>query len=228
MSPHLKLKALFLFLTMYLGACVHVEPPAPGKQRGELLYQVKRGDTLSSLADSFGVHWKAIAYRNRIRNPRDLQVGEIIIIPSNRRPIKRQPPAVDGGGLLFGGSSRFLWPVPNGSLSSKFGMRRGRPHHGIDIRAPRGTPVKAAKPGRVSFVGWKRGYGKTIIVDHDNYQTLYAHLSRIKVSHRQWVSKGQLLGLVGSTGRSSGSHLHYEIRRDDKPLNPLSFYRPGA
>lgn len=122
--------------------------------------------------------------------------------------------------------SAFIWPL-RGPVTSRFGFRRHplfRRHHfhtGVDIAAPRGTPVPAAHAGKVLFAGWYGGYGKLVIIDHgDGVSTLYGHLSRISVAPGQAVVRRQVIGLVGSTGYSTGPHLHYEIRRNGRPINP--------
>jgi murein DD-endopeptidase MepM/ murein hydrolase activator NlpD len=123
-----------------------------------------------------------------------------------------------------------LWPV-DGTLEGGFGGRRnpfGGPgyefHTGQDIEAPWGAPVFAGASGRVSFVGWQNGYGQLVIVDHGGgLTTRYGHLSHIDVELDQTVSRAQLLGKVGSTGRSTGPHLHYEVRINDQPVNPVPY-----
>lgn len=123
-----------------------------------------------------------------------------------------------------------VWPV-SGTLEGGFGGRRnpfGGPgyefHSGQDIEAPWGAPVVAGASGRVAFVGWQNGYGQLVVVDHGGgLTTRYGHLSHIDVEADQTVSRGQLLGKVGSTGRSTGPHLHYEVRINDQPVNPLQY-----
>jgi murein DD-endopeptidase MepM/ murein hydrolase activator NlpD len=123
-----------------------------------------------------------------------------------------------------------VWPV-EGTLEGGFGGRRNpfggggyEFHSGQDIEAPWGAPVVAGASGRVTFVGWQNGYGQLVIVDHgDGLTTRYGHLSSIDVQLDQTVSRAQLLGKVGSTGRSTGPHLHYEVRINDQPVNPLQY-----
>lgn len=123
-----------------------------------------------------------------------------------------------------------LWPV-QGTLEGGFGGRRNpfggagyEFHQGQDIEAPMGAPVVSGAAGRVTFVGWQNGYGQLVIVDHGGgLTTKYGHLSHIDVELDQTVSRGQLLGKVGSTGRSTGPHLHYEVRINDQPVNPLPY-----
>jgi murein DD-endopeptidase MepM/ murein hydrolase activator NlpD len=125
-----------------------------------------------------------------------------------------------------------IWPV-DGKLEGGFGGRRNpfggsgyEFHTGQDIEAPIGTPVVAGARGRVSFVGWQNGYGQLVVVDHGGgLSTRYGHLSHIDVEIGQTVTRAQLLGRVGSTGRSTGPHLHYEVRINDEPVNPLQYLR---
>ena len=129
----------------------------------------------------------------------------------------------------FNGS--FAWPVPASSrVTSPFGRRyhpitrRAEHHTGIDIGAPSGTRIIAAADGYVRFVGWSGGYGNTVIIDHGNgYSTLYAHNSRNRVTQGQRVNRGDHIADVGSTGMSTGPHLHFEIRRNNVAVNPASY-----
>jgi len=124
-----------------------------------------------------------------------------------------------------------IWPVEGGETTDSFGVR-GNPfgggssefHPGQDIAAPRGTPVVAAADGTVTTAGWQNGYGNVVIIDHGNgLSTRYGHLSRIEVSAGQELKRGRLLGLVGSTGRSTGPHLHYEVRIGEAPVSPRRY-----
>lgn len=123
-----------------------------------------------------------------------------------------------------------VWPV-EGTLESGFGGRRNpfggssyEFHSGQDIDAPFGAPVIAGASGRVKFVGWQSGYGQLVVIDHGGgLTTRYGHLSAIAASVDQMIKRGELLGRVGSTGRSTGPHLHYEVRVNDEPVNPLQY-----
>jgi murein DD-endopeptidase MepM/ murein hydrolase activator NlpD len=127
-----------------------------------------------------------------------------------------------------------IWPV-FGKLESGVGGRRnpftGRGHEyheGQDIDAAWGTPVEAAASGKITIAGWQRGYGNVVYVDHGSgFSTRYGHLSKINVAVGQAVTTGDILGLVGSTGRSTGPHLHYEVRINNQPVDPKP-YLPGA
>lgn len=122
-----------------------------------------------------------------------------------------------------------IWPT-RGKVSSPFGQRKspftGRKemHYGLDIAAPRGTPVYAAADGKVLEATYRRGTGNVILIDHGySYKTLYAHLSRFGVTRGDKVQKGQVIGYVGNTGLSTGPHLHYEVRVKGVAVNPVKF-----
>ena len=128
-------------------------------------------------------------------------------------------------------SGGYAMPV-RGRLSSRFGMRyhpvlhRRKLHTGDDLAASSGTPFKAARDGKVLWSGWKKAYGNTIIVDHgDGVATLYGHASKLAVQTGQAVKAGQYIGNVGSTGWSTGPHLHFEVRKNGKPVNPDSYLK---
>ncbi|SHH15198.1 peptidoglycan DD-metalloendopeptidase family protein [Clostridium grantii] len=116
----------------------------------------------------------------------------------------------------------FGWPS-GGSITSKFGYRWGRNHNGIDFGVSTGTPIKASDGGKITFAGWKGGYGYLVIIDHENgYSTYYGHNSILKVKAGERVYKGQTISLSGNTGNSTGPHLHFEIRKNGEPINPLN------
>jgi len=119
----------------------------------------------------------------------------------------------------------FIWPLSQvESISSAFGLRFGQFHDGADMPAMRGTPILASMDGRVFFVGYAGGHGRTIYIEHrNNFYSRYSHCSEIFFQKGCYVKKGQVIGLVGSSGNSTGNHLHFEIRYNDIPLNPLDF-----
>jgi murein DD-endopeptidase MepM/ murein hydrolase activator NlpD len=134
-----------------------------------------------------------------------------------------------GQGSAVKGSGRFIWPV-RGPLTSGYGYRKHpifrsvRFHTGLDIGVRYGTAVAAADNGLVIFGGWWGGYGMVVIIDHGNgYSTVYAHLSRLYVKKGQQVKKGQVVAASGSTGYSTGPHVHFEIRKNGATTNPLRF-----
>ena len=117
----------------------------------------------------------------------------------------------------------FIWPV-NGPVTSPFGWRWGRMHEGIDIGAAYGTPIHAAASGRVIYAGWMSGYGNLVAIDHGRgISTAYGHQSSIAVSNGQIVSQGQTIGYVGCTGHCFGPHLHFEVRINGSPVDPLGY-----
>ena len=123
-------------------------------------------------------------------------------------------------------------PVEFSYISSRYNLKRKHPvlnkiraHTGVDYAAPTGTPVRSTSSGTVSFIGSKGGYGKLIEIKHsEDYSTRYAHLSKFNVRRGQKVKRGDIIGYVGNSGRSVGPHLHYEIFKDNKKINPLNFY----
>lgn len=122
----------------------------------------------------------------------------------------------------------FDWPVDEARVSRGFKAAR-KAHWGIDLANVRGTRILSAERGRVIYVGKQfRGYGNLVVIEHDEeWATLYAHLDKFLVSEGQQVEQGQPVGLMGRTGRASGVHLHFEMRRNRAPVNPLSFLPQG-
>ncbi|MFN2613769.1 MAG: murein hydrolase activator EnvC [Actinomycetota bacterium] len=123
-----------------------------------------------------------------------------------------------------GGKLGFAWPVPSHHINSPYGPRNGGFHTGIDIQCSYGQAIGASKAGRVLKAGWGGGYGNMVLIDHGNgYSTLYAHQSRLYVSVGQSVRQHQVIGACGSTGNSTGTHLHFEIRINGQYVNPLPY-----
>jgi murein DD-endopeptidase MepM/ murein hydrolase activator NlpD len=151
--------------------------------------------------------------------------GEYIFIPYSDKYIKE----LEAQGIkqenLVSQKSDFIWPLLNvSSISSTFGQRHGRLHTGTDMPATQGTPIVAVMDGRVLMTCYDSGLGYNIFLEHrDNFFTRYAHCSKFLVKNGDYVKKGQVVGLVGSSGVSTGNHLHFEIRYNEIPLNPLDF-----
>lgn len=121
--------------------------------------------------------------------------------------------------------SVFLWPIRGASISSGYGIRRGRMHEGLDLKGKPGQPILATASGKVVFDGSIRGYGKTVVIYHGKgLSSVYAHNRENLVSRGDIVEQGQAIATVGQTGHSTGYHLHFEIRREGKPENPLRYH----
>jgi len=140
-------------------------------------------------------------------------VGKVVV-----KGTKNPPPKI--------GSGTFIRPTSRGSLTSRFGTRWGRAHEGIDVGLPIGSSVKASDGGKVTFSGYKNGYGYCVIVDHGGgLSTLYGHNSKLLVKAGQSVFQGQEIAKSGNTGRSTGPHLHFEVRKNGRPVNPLNYVK---
>jgi murein DD-endopeptidase MepM/ murein hydrolase activator NlpD len=148
-------------------------------------------------------------------------VSEQVMVPSQNKIILRGTKSVSQSA-----AGVFLATPSRGAVSSSFGARWGRMHEGMDIAASLGSPIVAALEGTVTFAGWVDGYGKLIKLKHDKgIETYYGHCSKILVSEGQKVKKGAKIGLVGSTGRSTGPHLHFEVRVNGVPKNPANYLK---
>ena len=120
-------------------------------------------------------------------------------------------------------AGRLTWPL-RGRITSMYGWRRGRHHDGIDIAARMGKPIVAAANGTVIFSGWRSGYGRMVVIQHNRWlKTVYGHTSRNYVRKGETVKQGQVIALVGSTGRSTGPHLHFEVRNAIGALDPMRY-----
>jgi len=196
-----------------------------------LTYTIKRGDTLPAIAARYRAKDEDIAEVNKLADASGLKIGAKIIIPDGIPPaapsqaIARTPSRASIGDIFkpaAPATGRFNWPTISRRISQYF---RGWRHTGLDIPAPTGQPVYAAESGVVITSGWSSGgYGYYIIIDHgDGVQTLYGHNSHLSVERGDRVTKGQVIGSVGSTGRSTGPHIHFEVRIDGNRVNPLQY-----
>jgi murein DD-endopeptidase MepM/ murein hydrolase activator NlpD len=180
-------------------------------------YRVKNGDSYLKIANAENVPLEAILDANDIQNAA-ISPGTVLFLPGARMKTDDLKKAL---GELF------IYPV-QGRITSNFGWRidpftkTNLYHSGMDLSSRSGTPVKAASAGRVSAVGYNAVYGNFVIITHDStYQTMYAHLSKILVSKGANVGQGGVVGQVGSTGRSTGPHLHFAVYKNNKAINPL-------
>ena len=149
--------------------------------------------------------------------------GDLRALEQEQAKILARLQSVQGGGPIRQGSGSFIWPV-NGPIVSPFGMRWGRLHAGVDIAVPTGTPIHAADSGRVVLLGWVGGYGNYTCISHGgSLSTCYGHQSRFGTSMGASVSKGQVIGYVGCTGHCFGPHLHFEVRVNGVPVDPMGY-----
>lgn len=186
-------------------------------------HKIESGQTISQIAKAYKIDTSKILKFNNINDPEKIRQGEKIFIPGARILQTNRKYLLDNLKVERG----FTKPVFMGWFSSGFGYRKDpfnenvAYHSGIDIAAYYGTPIRASKSGKIIFSGWGKGYGNLIIIRHDNrYKTYYGHMSKRIVENGQWVNQGQIIGLVGNTGRSLGSHLHFEIRDYSRPIDP--------
>jgi lipoprotein NlpD len=211
-----------------------------GPVKGDgVVHPVVKGQTLWRIARAYGVTVQELAEVNDLLDPTQIKVGQALWVPGAKQHLDVEPaPSLVGrmgpeasvasapgeeGPALETPRSRFMWPV-QGILFSRFGVRGGAQHDGIDISAPKGTPIVAADSGEVLYAGVQRGYGNIVLVKHeDGLITIYAHNERNDVKVGERVRKGQAIGLVGQTGRASGPHVHFEVRKARVPRNPLFF-----
>ena len=206
----------------------------PSKQRG-VYHTVQKGQTLHSIARTYDIDVNRLKRINGIFNPLRLQVGARLWIPEARQVLEIHSKKRGAKRGKWGNKVKlnedtkavkgfFIWPV-QGQLTSKFGNRNGRHHDGIDIGARKGAPIVSAADGKVMFSGWgPTGYGLMVIIKHkNNLTTVYAHNSHIHVHKNQVVKQRQKIASVGSTGRSTGPHLHFEVRNDSHAYNPLQY-----
>lgn len=186
-------------------------------------HTVVAGDTGFSIAYAFGVPWRTIAVANGLDPERAIRPGQVLLIPTVIAP----PPAVAAADVTpepTASPSRFAWPVA-GAIRRGFTPRGRSGHHdGLDIRARAGTAVRAVAAGKVIFAGEeRRQFGKLVVVDHGaGWHSAYGFLSRITVKRGETVRPGERLGLVGRTGLAKGDELHFELRRDNRPVDPAA------
>ncbi len=149
--------------------------------------------------------------------------GEIDALQAASAALAGRIRSAQAGGSVARSSGGLIWPV-SGPVTSPFGWRWGRMHEGIDIGVSYGTAIHAAAAGTVIYCGWESGYGNLTVIDHGgNLATAYGHQSSIVVGCGQQVAQGDVIGYVGSTGHSTGPHLHFEVRVDGNPVDPLGY-----
>jgi len=233
-----------LGLIVALGPAAAPAEPVAGPRASQRTHEVKAGDTLTALAKKYGVTIAAIVKANRLPNANALlKVGRRLVIPGPDSMVTQRETAPAAGkgvgpvavsatarapaGLVLAvpdfdqATPPFVWPA-EGPVISTFGHRRSGWHGGIDIKAPPGTLVQAAAAGIVVVSGIEARYGQVVKIEHrDGFVTVYAHNDVNLVDAGERVDAGQIIALVGRTGRATTDHLHFEIRREGHAYNPL-------
>jgi murein DD-endopeptidase MepM/ murein hydrolase activator NlpD len=186
-----------------------------------IFYTVKNGDTLGTIAERYGSDPKAIEIANELFSDR-IRPRTVLFIPGAR---------LDRLNLQEINGDLFMWPVP-GYITSPYGYRKSpftgvrQFHSGLDIGSPEGTPIRAAMSGRVSAVGWDDTFGNyAAISHHSGYRTFYGHMSVIRVKSGAYVGAGERIGDVGSTGLSTGPHLHFTVYKNGITVNPRTLMK---
>jgi LysM repeat protein len=195
---------------------------APDQDADEAVYHILRhGQTLYSVARMYGVRLDTLLDANGIADPTKVPAGTPILIPGFRRGHEH---AVEPGGT----ADHLAWPL-HGAITGAFGPRGKRSHHaGIDIDGNGGDPIRAAASGTVVKAGIDGRYGRRVVLDHgDGLFTLYAHASKLLVQEGDQVRAGEEIAEVGHSGNAHGTHLHFEVRRDGRAVNPLPYLKAG-
>lgn len=211
--------AVMLLLSLLVTSCA---TPGGSRHKGSgrgIYHIVERGQTLYRIAKTYGVELDLVIRVNSISNPHQIDTGQVLFIPGADRRLHVDPYWV------YTGAAPAL-PV-SGKITSRFGApRSGYLHTGLDIAAPEGSPIHAALAGTVSFSGRQSRYGNIVIIEHSGgYTTIYAHNQQNLVRRGERVSRGQLIAKVGSSGNATGSHVHFEVRRNGAPVNPEPFLK---
>ncbi|MAG12156.1 MAG: hypothetical protein CMI52_05140 [Parcubacteria group bacterium] len=195
-------------------------------------HTVKKGDTLNKIANKYDVEIDKILATNRLDPESKIAIGESLLIPDGR-PIRRAVPVSRRSSFAVrapvavpsasDSGTELLWPTSGRVITQYY---HGR-HSGLDVDGHYDSPIYASEGGVVATAGWNRGgYGNYIIIDHGGgLKTLYAHASKMFVVKGQRVSRGEVIAMVGTTGRSTGTHLHYEVRVGNRRMNPLRYTR---
>jgi LysM repeat protein len=182
-------------------------------------HTVEKGDTLWAIARSSGISVSRLATANQLSDEDQLEAGQEIFIPQMAEVTGRSSSASKP-------QIKLAWPI-KGRITSNYGPRDGGYHYGLDIAANQGDPIKAAAAGQVVFTGWITGYGNAVKIDHGSgCLTLYGHSSKILTHVGALVKAGDTIALIGSTGHSTGPHLHLELRYHDRAVDPLPYLPP--
>jgi murein DD-endopeptidase MepM/ murein hydrolase activator NlpD len=193
---------------------------------------VERHQTFYRICKTYGVNLKEVASLNGISDPSKIQTGQRIFIPGAKKLLKVEiyiddVTAEQGEKLKIAYKKLdFIWPV-EGKINDVFEEAESRRHQGIDISSPLGTPIRASNAGMVIYSNNTiKGYGNLIVLRHsEEFVSVYAHNQVNLAEEGTWVEKGQIIGKVGYTGRATGPHLHFEIRKNNKAVDPILFLK---
>lgn len=186
------------------------------------IHAVKKGETLWDISRKYNVSLEQLCILNQGVTPQNLKIGMNLTLPDSVRKASSSYAAPSRSSSTTG---LFSWPI-RGAITSAYGWRRSGFHHGTDISARYGEPVLAAAAGIVTFTGYRSVYGKTVVIEHsDGSETLYAHLSAIVVTSGQRIKREEVIGKIGTTGNSTGPHLHFEVKKGRKYINPVNVLR---
>ena len=215
-------------LCLCFGCAPRTAGPPPKKPQG-IYHVVRPGENLYRIGQAYDVNHETLARLNGIRDQSQLRAGQRIFIPGATRQLPvniitpNEPPSQTPAHSPEPAADGFLLPV-HGTINSGFGPRGATFHDGVDIAAPEGTPVRAIEKGEVIYSDQLRGYGNIVIVRHaEGIVSAYAHNHTNLVREGQWVFRGDTIATVGSTGRVSGPHLHFEIRKNNAAQDPLRY-----
>jgi murein DD-endopeptidase MepM/ murein hydrolase activator NlpD len=223
--------AVFFFNTCSRHKVIFQKSPHPPERKG-VYHVVEKHQTLFRICKTYGVDIKEVASLNGIADPRKIQAGQRIFIPGVKKVLKVEI-YIDDVVAESGEKEKiaykkldFLWPV-EGKITDVFNDAETKRHQGIDIPSPLGTPIKASSSGKVVYSSNTiKGYGNLIILRHtEEFVTVYAHNQMNLVEEGDRVERGQIIGRVGQTGRATGPHLHFEIRRNNRAVDPLMFLK---
>lgn len=181
-------------------------------------------NTITYYTNEFSSSLSEVFKLNNLSNSRDA-IGDYAFVPFSEKYLGRLEASGISRNVIETASDEFIWPLDDvDKITSVFGLRGGKFHEGLDIPAPSGIPIRAAMEGRVLFAGYYTGHGKSVEIEHrNNFVTRYSHNSVNLVKKGDFVKKGQIIGFVGSSGNSTGNHLHFEVRCNCVPLDPLDF-----
>jgi murein DD-endopeptidase MepM/ murein hydrolase activator NlpD len=228
------LMLILISTVFFLNSCarhkVPVERPSPPLKIKGIHHVVERHQTLYRICKTYGVDLKEVASLNGISDLSKIQTGQRIFIPGAKKVLKVEiyiddvvAEPVDKAEISYK-KLDFIWPV-EGKISDVFEEAESRRHQGIDISSPIGTPIRASNAGTVIYSNNTiKGYGNLIILRHsEELVTVYAHNQVNLVEEGTWAERGQIIGKVGQTGRASGPHLHFEIRKNNKAIDPSPY-----